>query len=247
MKTTPQRIACVATAGLLLGLIPLTANAQQRLEDRLTRIERLLDSGALTDMANQQDQMRRTLQDLQGEVDLLRRDLDEIKRRQHDHYLDTDRRLRQLENSASQAVTPAAPAADDSAPASSEADGEATDYQAAFALLKSGQYAQAAAAFERFLQRYPQGQYTANALYWLGESHYVVRDFTKALPYFQRVLNEHPASGKSPDALLKIGFIHHEQGDNAQARKVLEKVKADYPNTTAAALAEQRLLRISSR
>lgn len=243
MKTTPQRIAYVVAASLLLGLVPLTASAQQRLEERLVRIERLLDSGALTDMANQQDQMRQTLQHLQGEVDLLRRDLDEIKRRQHDHYLDTDRRLRQLENTASKAVTPAA---GDSDPASSEADGEATDYQAAFALLKSGQYAQAATAFERFLQRYPQGQYTANALYWLGESHYVVRDFAKALPHFQRVLDEHPASGKSPDALLKIGFIHHEQGNDAQARKVLEKVKADYPNTTAAALAEQRLLRISS-
>jgi tol-pal system protein YbgF len=257
MKTTLQQVGRNAVLGLLLGIVPVAAGAQ-KLEDRLTRIERLLDSGALMEMVNQQEQLRRTLQELQGEVELLRRDLSEVKQRQHDLYLDTDRRLRQLETAATQprpapaptaGEQPAIAAADDDtqSPPPGAADNELADYQAAFGLLKAGRYADAAVAFQEFLERYPTGQYTANALYWLGESYYVVRDFGKAMPYFRQVLSEHAASAKGPDALLKIGFIHHEQGDIAQARQVLERVKADYPNTTAATLAEQRLLRLSAR
>jgi tol-pal system protein YbgF len=246
MKTTLQQVVQNAVIGLLLAAAPVAASAQQKLEDRIARIERLLGSGALTHMVNQQEQLQRTMQELQGEVELLRRDLSEIKQRQHDLYTDTDRRLRQLETAPPQ-PTPAetsAPAADAQPVVTGD---ESSDYQAAFALLKAGRYAQAATAFQDFLERYPQGEYRPNALYWLGESYYVVRDFDKALPYFQRVLSEHDASSKSPDALLKVGFIHHEQGDLDQARQVLEKVQADYPDTTAAALAEQRLLRMQAR
>jgi tol-pal system protein YbgF len=253
-KILAQYLRC-ATATLLLAGLPLAAAAQQKVEDRLTRIERLLHSGALTEMVNQQEALRRTLQELQGEVELLRRDMAEIKQRQHDNYLDTDRRLRQLEAAGQRpaAATPPPAAGPDVQPSATPAPvasgdaGEQADYQAAFALLKAGRYDQAATAFQEYVQRYPQGQYAANALYWLGESYYVVRDFDRALPQFQRVLSEHAASSKSPDALLKIGFIHHERGDTAKARELLEKVKADYPNTTAAALAEQRLLRLQGR
>lgn len=252
----PQRLhrSFISTIvlGLALTLLPFTTGAQQRLEDRLTRVERLLDSGTLTDMANQQDQLRRVVQELQGEVEVMRRELAEIRQRQHDLYLDTDRRLQQLEAGA---VRPTSPAADDSAAAPTEAGesdtpsppDELTAYQAAFTALKDGRYAAATKAFQGFLQQFPQGQYAANALYWLGESYYVVRDFPSALSQFQRVLDEHPASSKSPDALLKIGFVHHELGEVAKARQVLEQVKADYPNSTAAALAERRLQRLPAR
>lgn len=251
MKTTLQRIHKTTTTattaiGLLLAVVPFAANGQ-KLDDRVTRIERLLESGALTDMANQQEQLRRALQDLQGEVELIRRDLTELRQRQHDLYLDTDRRLQQLETRSPQSLPDqATPGGTNATSAPGPAD-ELAEYQKAFASLKAGRYAEATAGFQAFLQNYPQGEYAANALYWLGESHYVVRDFPNALTYFQRVLSEHPASSKSPDALLKIGFVHHEQGNIAEARRVLEKVKAEYPNTSAAALAEQRLRRLPAR
>lgn len=234
---------------LALAIIPMHAHAQQRLEDRLSRVERILDSGALTDMANQQDLLRRTLQELQGEVELMRRDLDQVRQRQHDLYLDTDRRLQQLEAQAliRQNAAPSNTDASDDAEEAElpEVPDELTAYRTAFATLKEGRYAEATKAFQAFLEQHPQGQYAANALYWLGESYYVVRDFPNALTQFQRVVSEHAASAKSPDALLKIGFVHHEQGEKTKARQVLEKVIADYPNTAAAALAEQRLKRLN--
>jgi tol-pal system protein YbgF len=253
MKNPLQQIARnLALTGLVVLVGAGSASAQEKVEDRLTRIERLLNSGALTDMSNRQEQLRQSVQDLRGEVELLRRDMDEVKQRQHELYVDIDRRLRQLETTAQ---APAAPAAEQPAQAPATQDAaapapiappgdELSDYTTAFNLLKSGRYAQAAQAFETFIDRHPKGQYIANGLYWLGESYYVVRDFAKAQPYFKRVLEDHPGSGKQPDAMLKIGFIHFEQGELDKARIILEKVKTTYPSSSAAALAQQRLLRM---
>lgn len=259
MKTPLQQLTrYILIAGLALA--GSAAQAQEKIEDRLARIERLLNSSALMDMSNQQEQLRQSVQDLRGEIELLRRDLEEVKRRQHDLYVDVDRRLRQLETAPPPVVPavqppgppvqtdgqqpPVAPKPDTATAPPSTGD-EFGDYQAAFAILKAGRYAQAAQAFDAFLQRYPEGQYSANALYWLGESYYVVREFNRALPYFQQVLDTHADSSKRPDAMLKIGFIQFELGEMDKARATLEGVKREHPNTTAAALAEQRLLRIT--
>lgn len=264
MNITYRQLGLGFLISMMLGFAPFSANAQKKLEDRVTRLERLLESSALIDMHNQQEQLRRALEEAQAEVDQMRRELDEIKQRQHDLYLDNDRRLQQLEKTAlpstptkedkeadedeggdgseDKAADPQDKTADDET-AADPAD-ERDAYQAALDALRAGRYEEATTAFQEFLKRYPKSHYTANALYWLGESYYVVRDFANALPAFQRVLEEHPNSSKEPDALLKIGFIHHENGDTDQARSTLEKIRDDYAGTSAAALAEQRLKRL---
>src|SRR5699024_1231638 len=117
-------------------------------------------------------------------------------------------------------------------------------YQAALDALRAGRYEEATTTFQEFLKRYPKSHYTANALYWLGESYYVVRDFANALPAVQRVLEEHPNSSKEPDARRTSSCVLHAKGGTAQARSTLEKVRDDYAGTSAAALAEQRLKRL---
>ncbi len=87
------------------------ASKPTTIEGRLSRIERLLDSGTLVEMATRLDQLQNDLQKLRGDVELHGRDLDVIKQRQRDLYLDIDRRLRRAEvGNAAPAVPPAAPA-----------------------------------------------------------------------------------------------------------------------------------------
>ncbi len=118
------------------------------------------------------------------------------------------------------------------------------EYQSAFDTLSAGRYQEAAQAFRNFLDRHPRGEYADNARYWLGETHYVVREFDQALDQFNRVLNDYPNSAKRPDALLKIGYIHYENGQLGQARQSLRKVVDQYPDSSAASLARQRLEQI---
>lgn len=121
---------------------------------------------------------------------------------------------------------------------------EQADYKSAFNLLKVGKYDEAIKAYTEFLRKYPNGQYAANAQYWLGEANYVRRQFPVAIQEFQKVVALYPQSRKIPDALLKIGYIHYEMKQSDDARRVLTELKQNYPGTTAARLADNRLQRM---
>jgi len=114
-------------------------------------------------------------------------------------------------------------------------------YQAAFGLLKDGQYDRAIAAFQKFLAAYPDSQLADNAQYWLGEAYYVNKSFPEAQAAFQRVVDKYPQSRKRPDALLKIGYCQYELKDWGQAKDTLGKVAAQFSDTPAGHLAQQRL------
>ena len=55
------------------------------------------------------------------------------------------------------------------------------------------------------------------------------------------VVNEFPNSNKRPDAMLKLGTLLQDQGSAAQAQKILSDLINQYPSTTAAKLATDRL------
>ena len=117
-------------------------------------------------------------------------------------------------------------------------------YQGAFELLKTGDYEEAAAAFQQFITTYPTGSYADNAQYWLGETHYITRRFDLALQEFQRLVSTYPGSQKLTGALLKIGYTHNELGNKAEAERVLTDLRSRYPESAAAKLALKKLQEI---
>jgi tol-pal system protein YbgF len=220
------------------------------------------------------------VQELQDEVRTLRgmleeqaRELDNLKRRQRDQYLDLDQRLSEVANAqpissnrgyvTTQAGTQAAPPQDvpdirDPIDSQSQVTGigdpttqtqaiaaspenEKAAYDQAFQALKELRYADAAEAFQSFLDQYPTSDYADNAQYWLGESYYVTRNYDIALTAFQDLLDQFPESPKAPDALLKIGYTHYELEQWDSARAALTQVQENYPDSTLSRLAENRL------
>ncbi|MYF68729.1 MAG: tol-pal system protein YbgF, partial [Proteobacteria bacterium] len=93
----------------------------------------------------------------------------------------------------------------------------------------------------QFLAVFPSSPLADNAQYWLAETYYVQRQYMAALPAFQLVVDEYPGSSKLPDALLKIGFCNYELQQWGAAREALQRVIREFPATTAARLATQRL------
>jgi len=120
------------------------------------------------------------------------------------------------------------------------------NYQAALELLKEQKYADAGAAFENFLESFPDSDLAHNAQYWLAETHYASKEFETAVAAFQLVVERYPDSSKVPDALLKMGFCNYELKQFEDARVSLVRVQSEYPETTAARLAGQRLERMQS-
>jgi len=217
------------------------------LDTRIARIERVVTNQSLLDLANQSEAMRSDLRAMHNDVDQLTNALEASRKQQRDLYADLDRRMKLLEargsagGAASAGPAVAAPgdagAADSAAPAS---DDKAA-YQAAFGLLKDGQYDRAIAAFQKFLVAYPGSSLADNAQYWLGEAYYVNKSFPEAQAAFQRVVDKYPQSRKRPDALLKIGFCQYESKQWDLAKATLSQVTTQFADTPAAHLAQQRL------
>ncbi len=244
------------------------ADATDDLTARVNRIE----SQTLVDFLTRMDSLQNQVQQMRGQIEEQAHTIDLLQQHQKDIYLELDGRLRKLEqggaapppaaggdgNTASSpapvngnGAPPPAPGMTDAAapplaagPVSGGADNAQATYQQAFDLLKNGQYPQAIRAFHDFLGRYPDSTLANNAQYWIGEADYVSRDYPGALTEFRKVIDRYPSSSKVPDALLKIGFIHYQQSNWDQARATLRQVKTRYSGTSAARLADERLLKM---
>lgn len=93
------------------------------LKQRVRRLERILDSQSLQDMLTRLDTLQNEVQSLRGDLQVQNHQLDQLKKRQRDLYVDIDRRLTRLERnngSAGAGIKPGS-VGDDVAGASSTA------------------------------------------------------------------------------------------------------------------------------
>jgi len=257
-----------AVALLVCTLIgPAQAAREPSLEERLDRLERILQNQSLSDILLQVQRLQEEVQRLRGTLEVQEHTLETLTRRQREQYRDLDSRVeerpgasppvppapaqRPAEERGSGPLLPATavrapsgvplPTIPPMAVAPGDPAKELTTYQQAFDLLKRGSYSDSIIAFRSFLAAYPNGSYSDNAQYWLGEASYVTRDFDTAMLEFNRVLERYPASNKVAGAMLKLGFIQHEKGQTGKAREILEQLIQKFPGSTEARLAQQRL------
>jgi len=219
------------------------------LERRLAAIERVLANGSLVDLTMQTDELQRQASDLQGRTESLEHQAEGSIDRQRELYEDLDMRIQNLERRTRGTSSPVSVLDGGSlAPGQLPVPGgsDRDNYQAAFELLKEQRYEPAAMAFQQFLVSYPDSQLADNAQYWLAESYYVTQKYDEALGEFEIVINNYSTSRKVPDALLKVGYCNYELKRWNAARSALGRVQAEYPDTTAARLAEQRIKRMDT-
>jgi len=245
-----------------------------KLTEDMSRLGRLIDNRAMLDMIQLVDQLSDELSQLNGAIEQQGFDIEGIKKRQRELYLDIDRRLRDLESGAaarpsvgsisvpqietttpstSQTPTPTVEPATTTTQSTTASvsqtpsvtqSAEKAAYQAAFDTLKEGRYKQAKTELKTFLDRYPNSSYAGNAQYWLAEAHYVTRNFDQGIVEFKQVLDKYPGSNKVPDAMLKLGYTFYELKQFPQAKTILTDLRAKFPNETASRLAAKRLDRI---
>jgi tol-pal system protein YbgF len=233
------------------------------LDTRLERIERVMANQSLLEVSNQLEALRADVRSMHNDVDQLSNALESGRKQTRDMYADLDQRMKKLElrggaasagaggegaagagaagpgaaAGAGAGATPASAGAD----ASNSGSDDKSAYQAAFNLLKDGQYDRAIAAFQKFLATYPDSSLADNAQYWMGEAFYVNKSFPEAQAAFQRVVDKYPQSRKISDALLKIGYCRYEMKQWDSAREVLTQVVTRYADSPAGRLAQQRL------
>lgn len=189
----------------------------------------------------QADQLRRSLLDLnaqleaqradsaklRGAVEQLTRDLAELQR----STKAIDDRLRPLEPQK---------VALDGREFVAEPD-EKRAYDQALATLRNGDFDKAAAMLGGFVQRYPTSGYGESARFWLGNALYGQKNYKEAVAVFRALVTGSPNHPRTPEAMLAMANCQIEMKDNRAARKTIDDLVKAYPASEAAAAGKERL------
>jgi tol-pal system protein YbgF len=219
----------------------------EKLRTEMTAMQQTVDTASKNqlDFVNQLEAIRAELAKLRGQLEVLANDVDTTQKRQKDFYVDLDTRLRKLEPASASA----APAADTGLP-SGEATGSKTaldenaatrDYEVALGFVRAGRYRDAVNAFAAFNRSHVGSVRQPSAHYWQASSHYQLREFAKAADQYARVVASWPNDPKAPDAMLGQANAQIDGGDSKAGHKTLEALIQQYPKSSAAQTAQQRL------
>ena len=115
------------------------------------------------------------------------------------------------------------------------------DYRKGLSLLREGAYDRAIQRFREFLRANPNSPLAANALYWVGESYYMLGDYYQAILQYNDVRQKYPKSDRAAAAVLKIGYAFLQMGNKSEARLAFQKVVNDYPASPEATEAKEKL------
>jgi len=114
-------------------------------------------------------------------------------------------------------------------------------------LIDNSRYSEAAENLRLLILSYPDGTYTGDAYFWLGEIYLVqemLEDSAEILNAFVLKFEEHP---RKADALYKLAVVKINLEDVVSAEELLQEVISNYPNSGAALLAEQDLIKLNSQ
>jgi len=124
------------------------------------------------------------------------------------------------------------------APNIPETEDQKAEYQSAYSLVKTKRFDEASEALLSYIEKYPQGNLTGNAFYWLGEVYLVLPNLEQAKQSFKVVVETFPGHSKQADAIYKLAVTYDRLGALKEAESNLKKVQDLYPNSTASKLAK---------
>ncbi len=214
--------------------------------ERVSRVEQQVNNLISMNLPQQIAELQQQVQQLSGRVQSLEHQLDRMSQQQQ--------RVEALPavppfsqsppNPAILTVAKAPPS--DARPSAIPPQTDAAAYEQAFSLLSNKQYDQSAVAFKDYLLRHPDGQFVANAHYWLGDIYFQQKNLTQAEKELNLVITQYSTSGKAADAQLKLAILHAQQGNTDQARQELRAIMNSYPGSSAAQLASIQLQQLNA-
>ncbi len=256
----------VKAATLMAAVFSVSLVHAAELEDRVLKLERMVNARGLSQVEMQQqiDALTNDVRSLRGALEESNYKLQQATDRQKTLYQELDK----LQQSAQAPAAPAAageqplqqPAATptvtppatnstqpasatpSAAPAAPVSGSESQDYDAAVSLvIKDKNYTKAIPAFDSFITSYPNSALQPGAHYWLGQLQLNQGDREKAKTHFLTVAQKYKDSPKRPEAIYKLGVIAKADGDIEKANKFFQLVIKQYPNTSAAQLAQKAM------
>jgi tol-pal system protein YbgF len=216
-----------AKVALLEEGLKKQAASSQETQDQIATLRR-----SLAELVNQNEMLRGEIARLRGANEQLTKDFSDTQRRLADQLASFDGRIKPLE------------------PQQVQLDGktfkvepeEQRQYDAAMGLLRRGDFAEAAAAYQAFLKRFSASGYGDSVRFWLGNAQYGQRQYKDAIASFRAFIAASPQHPRVPEALLAIGNCQIEMKETKTAKRTLEELVRAHPGSEAAQAAKERLV-----
>jgi len=213
-------------------------------------------------LLNQITSLQSEVQQLRGQLELQKHELDNLKKRQQSIYADINDRLQKLtpvnatgstdiltsgdlavpiaQRKAAAPVSSFVKQAEEPAKGKTSAT-EKMAFDAAYANVRDNHYKQAIAQFKQFLIDYPAGEYSDNAQFWLASVYRVTHDIPAAKKGFKAVSVNYPKSDKASVSLYKLADIYTDEKNMSEAKKIYQQLIKQYAGSTSAKMAKKKL------
>lgn len=142
------------------------------------------------------------------------------------------------------AAEPAAPpkAMPLKAPASAAAPASGKSlYDQGMTLVRAEKSEEGRKLLSEFLEADPGSALVPNAIYWIGESRFIDKDYAQAILTFKDVTRRFPKHHKAAAALLKIAMCYQQLGEKDNATLYLRALLRDHPKSEPAPAARKML------
>jgi tol-pal system protein YbgF len=116
-------------------------------------------------------------------------------------------------------------------------------FEAASSDYMSNRLDNAVAGFTEFVEKFPDAPDAARAQFFIGQSYFQKGQFREAITAYEKVVTNYKDSDQVPDAYYQEGLAYQNlgPGERANAQRVFELLVKQYPNSTAAIMASQKL------
>lgn len=114
-------------------------------------------------------------------------------------------------------------------------------YNQGMTLVRAEKGEEGRALLNTFLETDPQSALVPNAVYWIGESFYLDKNYPQAILTFKDVTRRFPKHHKAAAALLKIAMSYQMLGEKDNATLYLRALLKDHPKSEPAPAARKLL------
>jgi len=236
-----KRLLSLAAFAALFLAMPAQAQLfgsselRQQINDLRQEMQKQIETvkNAQFELSNQVEETRAENARLRGQLEVLLNEIESLKSRQRDFYIDLDNRMRQLEtNMQNTAAAQANTTANTSG---------GSGYEAALGLLREGRAAEAFTGLETYISSSPNSDNLPEAHFWAGTAALQIKNIAAANKHFNTVLGRWPKSAIAPDAMLGLANGQLTLNDRRNAQKTLQSLIDRYPSSNAAKTAKQHL------
>ena len=119
-------------------------------------------------------------------------------------------------------------------------------YNMAYTDYLKGNFQLAIEGFYLYREQFPNSPLSDNALYWIGECHFSLKEFDKAIEHFNELILDYPSGDKIAAAYLKKGFSLMELGKKEEALLVFKLLISKYPLEEETKIAQQKIKELLS-